>query len=524
MVTVGLVYSLLFSVFVGGSGLRTKPGTAFTAENKSEYYCMGTGQTCSGNECCPGYETTWGKTFPCPGADPAFYEQCESPSRLDLYSASKLFFSRWGTYYKRLVAPEGAEMFMPAVSWYEGVSRDLLIHALDDDGNRVNLTSDVVGKLVVAFRGKMMSIAVMGKKSVILRFSFGHMDFDTGAWTPDPLPWNVMTFMDLDAGSVVQTNERLTSTDHARYTSGSKITVVGSNDSVAFECLQPGNVPNPSDIYLSEAQKAVAFALEFENKDYFSVKIENFVWSSRAVLFAGITTVHWPELMPAPTPAPTASAHGDPHVSTITGETFDLWKTGWSTFVQIPRSEHEHSDKLLVRGDVRRYGGDACAPSFLYQVHMNGSWLGGHDVAVRAGSLESSDPFSVVLDGDRPLQLRSDTETVFLDEPDLRFSGNIGVISEDWGLDAKLTLNVRSSEFNIVQHTEGRGESSSAMLDLSVAGLGTVVEPIGGWLGVDGALLAGEAPLECRGRDSGISRVSELSVLQSKSLAGVFSN
>ena len=189
----------------------------------------------------------------------------------------------------------------------------------------------------------MMAMELIGKQSVILRFSFGHMDFDTGVWTPDPLPWNVMTFMDLDAGSVVQTNERLTSADHARYISGSAITVVESNDSVAFECLQPGNVQNLSDIYLNEAQQGVFFALEFENKDYFSDKIENFVWSSRAVLWAGITTVHWPELLPAPTPAPTASAHGDPHVSTITGETFDLWKTGWSTFVQIPRSEQEGS-------------------------------------------------------------------------------------------------------------------------------------------------------------------------------------
>jgi hypothetical protein len=442
-----------------------------------------------------------------------------------LYSASKYFFSRWGTYYKKLEAPEGAEMFMPGVSNYQGVSRDLLIHALDDDGNRVNLTSDVIGKLVVAYRGKMMSIAVNGKKSVILRFSFGHMDFENGVWTPDPLPWNVMTFMDLDAGSVVQTNERVTSWDHARYISGSAITVVEANDSTKFECFQPGNVLNPSDIDLNEEQQGVAFALEFENKDYFTVKLENFVWSSRAVLFTGITTLHWPELLPAPTPSPTASAQGDPHVSTITGETFDLWKTGWSTFVQIPRGESQDSGKLLVRGDVRRYGRDACAPSFLYQVHVNGTWLGGHEVAVRAGSLESSDPFSVVVDGGRPVQLRSDSETVFLDEPDLRLSGNIGVFSDDWGQDAKLTLSVGSSEFNIVQHTEGRGESSSAMLDLSVAGLGNVVEPIGGWLGVDGALLAGEAPVECTEPDSRIPRDSELSALQSTPvIAGVFSH
>ena len=100
-----------------------------------------------------------------------------------------------------------AEMFMPAKPWYQRVSRDLLIHALDHDGYRVILTCGVVEKLVSAFRGKMMAIEVMGKQSVILRFSFGYLDFGTGVWTHDPLPWK-MKFMDLGAGSVMQTNEK----------------------------------------------------------------------------------------------------------------------------------------------------------------------------------------------------------------------------------------------------------------------------------------------------------------------------
>ena len=82
-------------------------------------------------------------------------------------------------------------------------------------------------------------------------------------WTLDPLPWNVMTFMDSDAGSVAHSHERLTSADHARYTSGSLIAIIGSTHSVAFE-----NVQHRSDIYLKEAQKPVVFTLEFETKDY----------------------------------------------------------------------------------------------------------------------------------------------------------------------------------------------------------------------------------------------------------------
>ena len=72
-------------------------------------------------------------------------------------------------------------------------------------------------------------------------------------------------------------------------------------------------------------------------------------------------------------------AIGDPHVTTLTGDSFDLWRTGWSTFVKFPLKV---SVKLLVRGDVCPYGGSRCAPSYLQQVRITGSWLGGHDVSV----------------------------------------------------------------------------------------------------------------------------------------------
>ena len=39
------------------------------------------------------------------------------------------------------------------------------------------------------------------------------------------------------------------------------------------------------------------------------------------------------------------------------------------------------------------------------------------------------------------------------------------------------------------------------MLDLSVSGLESVVDTIGGWLGVDGASQAGTAPPECQGAE-----------------------
>ena len=59
--------------------------------------------------------------------------------------------------------------------------------------------------------------------------------------------------------------------------------------------------------------------------------------------------------------------------STLTGDSFDLWRTGWSTFVKIPLKVSGEPDKLLVRGEVRPYGGSLCAPSYLQQVRITGS-------------------------------------------------------------------------------------------------------------------------------------------------------
>jgi len=210
-------------------------------------------------------------------------------------------------------------------------------------------------------------------------------------------------------------------------------------------------------------------------------------------------TTHKGWLMCTEPPEMRVFAIGDPHVSTITGDSFDLWRTGWSTFVKIPLEVSEKPDKLLVRGEVRPYGGSPCAPSYLQQLRINGSWLGGHEVSVHGGSLESSSPFSVVREGGSPVFLKQDGVTDFINEKDISLRGWIAEDHEVWGPDARVELLVGNANVTIVQHTEGRGESSSAMLDLSVSGLESIVDTIGGWLGVDGASQAGTAPPECQG-------------------------
>jgi len=193
----------------------------------------------------------------------------------------------------------------------------------------------------------------------------------------------------------------------------------------------------------------------------------------------------------------TVSAVGDPHVTSITGEKFDLWVTGWSTFLQVPKNVEPNSvPKLLVTGNVQPYHAEKCAPAYLQTVKVTGSLIDHHEVMVRAGSLETSVPFGISLNGSAFIPIGSSGSSSFSSQS---FSLH-GKISEDepgvWGPDAKLVIEVGAIMLTVTQHTEGRFDDSRSMLDVSVTGLDGV-ENVGGWLGVDGALSAGRAPPEC---------------------------
>ena len=94
--------------------------------------------------------------------------------------------------------------------------------------------------------------------------------------------------------------------------------------------------------------------------------------------------------------------------------------------------------------------------------------------------------------------LQRDRATEFVSKNGVSVSGWIAT-DEGWGPDAKVELTVGGLIVSIGKHTEGRGESGNAMLDLAVSGLASVVVTVCGWLGVTGSEGAGEAPPECRG-------------------------
>ena len=188
-------------------------------------------------------------------------------------------------------------------------------------------------------------------------------------------------------------------------------------------------------------------------------------------------------------------------MTSLTGEKFDLWKTGWSTFVRIPR-DRPVAD-LVVRGNVNAYEEEACAPAYLREVEVSGAWLQDSMVFLRAGSLESSTPFAVSVNGSSFKEITDVRGTEFASNSAFALHGEIiNEDAEEWGPDAKVLLQMGERELEVRQHTEGRGEDSRAMLDLSVAGLDGLTETVGGWLGLDGASDAGSPPDRCLSLES----------------------
>jgi len=74
-----------------------------------------------------------------------------------------------------------------------------------------------------------------------------------------------------------------------------------------------------------------------------------------------------------PTPAPAASATGDPHLQNIHGERFDLMRPGNVVLIQIPRGVPVKDSMLTVEADAVRLD-ESCADLYFQMVNITGTW------------------------------------------------------------------------------------------------------------------------------------------------------
>lgn len=76
-----------------------------------------------------------------------------------------------------------------------------------------------------------------------------------------------------------------------------------------------------------------------------------------------------------------ASGTGDPHLTNMHGQRFDLYQPGVHVLIQVPRRAAPEDTLLRVEADARRMGG-ACADMYFQVLNITGNWTG------RSGGLQ----------------------------------------------------------------------------------------------------------------------------------------
>merc|ERR1719382_93825 len=85
--------------------------------------------------------------------------------------------------------------------------------------------------------------------------------------------------------------------------------------------------------------------------------------------------------LPNPTPVPTStlktgkvSGVGDPHLTNLFGQHFDLNQAGFHTLIAIPRWSKRGSSMLTVDAEATRFGG-SCADLYFTDLNITGRWV-----------------------------------------------------------------------------------------------------------------------------------------------------
>jgi hypothetical protein len=171
-----------------------------------------------------------------------------------------------------------------------------------------------------------------------------------------------------------------------------------------------------------------------------------------------------------------ASASGDPHVTNVAGERFDIMQTGMHSLLEVPRGQHIPK-KLLVQGKIDRVG-SACALMWITQLLVSGSLLNadyefgtkGHHTSFRVGNFSTTDidEFAAAV---KPSELSIALNNV-------QYHVNHGKMKN-----AQFTLNAGPSTLLIERHIK-QGQDH---LDFTARNLGSLGDStnIGGLMGVD---------------------------------------
>ena len=179
---------------------------------------------------------------------------------------------------------------------------------------------------------------------------------------------------------------------------------------------------------------------------------------------AGHVRVHkWISPTPPPTPTPTSSpslaplskgvsAKGDPHLTNLYGQRFDVLQEGMYVFAHVPRLARPVNTLLKIEADVQRLG-DTCADLYIQAVNVTGAWADAGD-----------------------------------GKKGVRYDVGMNKQTKGWRSFHEIKLKV----------VKGKTKTGAVYLNIYARNLEKVQYDVGGLLGIDDHTLASTAPKHCR--------------------------
>lgn len=281
-----------YSLACDASGLFSYTSAGCNISNPVEtHYCVSDGSRCNGNVCCAGYAGSHGKTFPCGNADPSF-SGCGSPDNYNSFNSSLMAFN---TDYDHLTilsrvttGIDTGEIRFKRTVWHDGYALDMIIQAVDDDGNAKRGNNiDLLHSFGDVF---ILIFPTAGEWN--LRFSF----VLTGTQTVITLPEVFFSVLDLDCHKSGVACETVTTRDQDMYLAGDNLVAVVQDDELRAYSRTDKCV-DPRSTLLTEEQKKHALTLGFQNRTSFVLRIVVLaVGGERNFWFGGIGNQQWADV------------------------------------------------------------------------------------------------------------------------------------------------------------------------------------------------------------------------------------
>lgn len=195
-----------------------------------------------------------------------------------------------------------------------------------------------------------------------------------------------------------------------------------------------------------------------------------------------------------------AAMEGDPHVTNIRGEAFDVLREGIMDVIVLPRGASPTSPihHLTVQAKIARASKKMCEATFIEQVSAIGTWLGqGNEITIDSGTLRDMTPLRLKLgNANQWIDWEKVHHVLNADATEIPTTTISSSRDEEKHPTIHVTFDIGGQEDISIQVSLYQHKHFS-FLNLSVDGLESYETEVGGILGMDSHALAATPDVEC---------------------------